>query len=373
MSWSRATWLKGLAGALSGLLVAVVAVAVTRVGLDDTGGAQSAGPIPTLPSEPSAIPSGRTSTDSELGVFEPIRGWIVYPIGNRLDAVNPADPRERHTLRLSVGLNALLGGLTADGANRPMPAGWSADGTKLALSHEYSGDAFVMSADGSIAREKVGPGGCCWFVSEPWLSPDGRTGLGQIGSRGIQFVDLAGDYSDVRRLDPPLAADVSSWTAAWSPDGSRIAFVAVASASDGAPEGNPTLHVADFATGANRRLSGLDVGHIRHVVWSPDDSALLVVGGDPLPRIVSLNPLVHPQPTSLYLVPTDGSGAREIASGYYVAAAWSPDGKQIAAIEYGAGRTLVLMDADGTGKRVLRELPSGELFTGVAWHPLPDQ
>jgi Tol biopolymer transport system component len=86
----------------------------------------------------------------------------------------------------------------------------------------------------------------------------------------------------------------------------------------------------------------------------------------------SLNPLVHPQPTSLYLVSAEGSRVRKIASGYYVATAWSPDGTQIAAIEYSGSRRLVVMDADGTGKRVLVELPADELFTGLAWHPLPD-
>ena len=381
MSRSRGTALKGTAVGLGAVALAAVAIVVTRVSLDDAGDAQSAGPIPSLPSGATAITSGRTQADldaartesggtgAELGVFEEIRGWIVYPIDGRLEAVNPAGPAERHTLELPAGMDVLLGS-GPDGATAPMPAGWSADGTKLALSSEYFGDFYVLSADGSYAREALGPGGCCLFVTEPWLSPDGTTGLGGVDPTRIGYVDLATDHSFHLGLEPPLAADRSVGNrAAWSADGSRIAFLTVADPRAGA---EPTLHVVDFSTGANEVLERLDVGHVRHVVWSPDDSQLLVVAGAPL-QDRPLNPLVHPQATSLYLVATDGSGVREIASGYYVATAWSPEGTQIAAIEYSpSGRRLVVMNADGTGSRVLVELPPGELFTGVAWHPLPD-
>ena len=84
-----------------------------------------------------------------------------------------------------------------------------------------------------------------------------------------------------------------------------------------------------------------------------------------------MNPLVNPQPTSLYLVDIDDREPHELASGHFVAAAWSPDGSQIAAIEYAAARELVVMNADGSGvPRVLAELDRGDLFTGVAWHPI---
>ena len=374
----RGTEFKGAAIGLVGVVVAAVAVAVVRTTLSDTGAAQSAGPIPRLPGEEAVIASGdpggaitETGTETELGVFEEMRGWIVYPNDGRLEAVNPADPAERRTLELPAGLDVLLGGAPAE-ASAPMPAGWSADGTKLALSSEYFGDSFVMSADGSFTRETLGPRGCCMFVVEPWLSPDGTTGVGSLGPRKVGVADLVARNSYQLTLEPPLAADRGLWGTTWSADGSRIAFVAVVDQLGGA---EPVVHVADASTGANEVLARLNVGHVRHFVWSPDDSQLLVVGGAPLPPCCpSLNPLVHPQATSLYRVATDGSGVREIASGYYVATAWSPDGAQIAAIEYSpSGRQLVVLNADGAGKRVLVELPGGELFTGVAWHPLAAQ
>jgi Tol biopolymer transport system component len=285
-----------------------------------------------------------------------------------LQGVNPSDPSERHSLKLPAGIDVLLGGNNfGGGTDRPLPAGWSADGTTLALSSEHSGDMFVMKADGSLTRVIFGRHGCCNFVVPPWLSPDGKTALFRVRREGIDYADLAATFSDRRMLDPPLPAGRSGWMSTWLADGRRVAFV-----SEGQGGDKPTVHVADFSSGANRRLTGLDVGHIRHIISSPKGSELLVVAGAPLPRNVSLNPLVSPQPTSLYILDADGSGVRTIASGYYVAAAWSPDGTQIAAIEYDGSRKLVVMDTDGTGKRVLVELPADELFTGLAWHPLPD-
>lgn len=74
------------------------------------------------------------------------------------------------------------------------------------------------------------------------------------------------------------------------------------------------------------------------------------------------------------MTPFDGgcSDLREIAPGHYLAAAWSPDGTQIAALDYSSdSRQLVVMNADGTGQRVIPDIvPSGP-FTGVAWHPVP--
>jgi Tol biopolymer transport system component len=73
----------------------------------------------------------------------------------------------------------------------------------------------------------------------------------------------------------------------------------------------------------------------------------------------------------LYVADIDGSTARRIAHRNYLAAAWSPDGTQIAAISVTPeGRQLDVMNADGTDSRVLVELDDDE-FTGIAWHPLP--
>jgi Tol biopolymer transport system component len=89
---------------------------------------------------------------------------------------------------------------------------------------------------------------------------------------------------------------------------------------------------------------------------------------------LSLNPLTRPISTSLYLLDVDDGGSRHIASGHYVAAAWSPDGSQIAAVDYYRGRHLVVMDADGTEQQTLANMIGygyDGLFTGISWHPAP--
>jgi hypothetical protein len=95
----------------------------------------------------------------DLGIFEPIRGWIVYRVGDHLEAVDPADP-SRQTLEV----------LDAPGA---VPAGWSADGSLLALTDEPNSDLYVMDRQGELTRVPVEfpfAMRCCSFVTSAWLS-----------------------------------------------------------------------------------------------------------------------------------------------------------------------------------------------------------
>ena len=109
------------------------------------------------------------------------------------------------------------------------------------------------------------------------------------------------------------------------------------------------------------------------IVWSPDGSQILVVAShETISHHSALNPLVNPLPASLFLVDVDDSDVRTIATGHYVAAAWSPDGSRIAAIDYPGERNVVVLRADGSGEPLpLAELPGDDLFTGVVWNPAP--
>lgn len=133
--------------------------------------------------------------------------------------------------------------------------------------------------------------------------------------------------------------------------------------------------IVEVETGAIRELVDSSFGYVRHVAWSPDGTQLLVTAGDRSLRSrtqPSVNPLVAPLPTRLYLVNVDGSGRREIASGYFVATAWSPDGTRIAALEYSSeGRSVVLMGRDGSGPTTLPGVEPTGPFTAIAWHPRP--
>lgn len=329
------------------------------------------------PGRPSSV--GAPAATSPLGVFEPLRGWIVYPVAHELKAIDPEGRSAPYTLTLPEPMVAALG----PGAN-VVPAGWSARGTELALTSEYTGATYVMDASGAITRIG-GAGGCCWFVTDNWLSPDGTTVIdGFDGGHGLRLRNLVdADASRVIELDPPVGGPSTMEsgviaTTAWSPDGAQIAYTSFRRVGR---TFLPSVHVVDLGTGSTRPLAHPQFGHIRQMSWSPDGRHLLVIAG-PWHQSTSRpsgNPLVAPQETGLYLLGTDGSTPAsaasppdEIAAGYYVAAAWSPDGEQIAVIDYGpSGRRLVVMDADGSASRDLAGLPRSELFTGLAWHPMP--
>lgn len=352
-------------GAVSAATIAVAAIAVTA-SFDDAG--------PTERHD-TALDSAARSTD--FGVFEPMRGRIVYVAGDELRAVDPADPTSVHTVALPDDL----------AAGMLMAAGWSADGTRLALTSEHAGKSYVMDADGTITQTP-GDLGCCAFVTDPWLSPDGTTAVERVTADQLRLRHLeGGDTTRVIELAPPLGdlegLDLPfSWvpTHAWSPDGSRIALALYRQV--GTHE-LPSVYVVDLDTGAARELVRAEFGHIRQMTWSLNSSRLLVVAGPwrfpttPPPG----NPLLHPHEAGLYQVDVDPSARAvwastplPIASGHYVAATWSADGSQIAAMDFTpSGRRLVVMGADGSASRVLLDLRWDSNFTGLAWHPIPSR
>jgi dipeptidyl aminopeptidase/acylaminoacyl peptidase len=305
---------------------------------------------------------------TDLGVFEPARGRVVFLVGSdtsHLEAVDPADPSSSIVIDADLGRGDL------------MPAGWSADGSKLALTDEVLGDLYVMDQTGSLDR--VGPphvlGDCpCRFITPAWMSPDGRERLPFFSNSGWLRVFDVDDNHITRTVDVRQFEGFA--LAAWSPDGSQVAFMS-----------GKNIGIVDLASGASREVdvaigAGRELfsgwGIERHLSWSPNGAQILVVAvhDDPFPVPAGFwngyaNPLQGPLAASLYLVDVDDGAVHEIASGHYVAAAWSPDGTQIAAVDYPGSHEVVVLNADGSGRRVLASLPVGDYFTGVVWHPLP--
>jgi len=313
------------------------------------------------PSQPADDPSLSASAtpENDLGVFEPARGRIVYRVGSHLEAVDPEDPSSPVVIEPVD---------TSPWAMPPhaMPAGWSADGTKLAITDEDGEVFYVMDRTGSLERVAEYPQ-CCWFVTSAWMSPDGTERLGYAPS--LEIIDLVGNRPS--RVIGEVELSFQHPMSVWSPDSLLVAYIW----SKGGDSATPAVGIIDLTSGARRELiSGW--GLIRQLVWSPDGSQILVVAGPTAPDLGNrtLNPLTNPQPASLYLVDVDDGEAHEVAWGHYLAAAWSPDGTRIAAMDYVGGyHRVVVVNADGSGDRqVLAELAgNGYLFTGVVWHPVP--
>jgi Tol biopolymer transport system component len=129
--------------------------------------------------------------------------------------------------------------------------------------------------------------------------------------------------------------------AAWSPDGSRVAFQLAGKIwivdSDGT--GAHSLGVEGYAP-----------------TWSPDGTRIAYSANG----------------SAIDVVNADGTGFTQLSSGNDVEPSWSPDGTKIAFSRYrpitgGFAADIWTMDADGENEQLLYE--NGETLVGVEWAP----
>ena len=143
---------------------------------------------------------------------------------------------------------------------------------------------------------------------------------------------------------------------AWSPDGSRLAFIAGRAHHVGAYAGDGDLFVVRADGTHLRRLTSS--ASISAPSWSPDASKIVAVRN---------------QGTELVVLRATGGGLHVISSrrGYYQLPAWSPDGRWIAVQSAPAGvldrESLYLINPDGSH---FHQIPGGSLSEGYpSWSP----
>ncbi len=306
--------------------VAVFASIVLAIGL-----AMRSQPTPADTPPPTVAPNA----------FADITGWIVYRSGSEIMAVDPANPQD----------SAALDG----SSNRHDPIAWSPDGTQLLFADVHLGysigDLLVMHGDGSRTDLPSGDWGS--------FSTDGSMIAYAVGGAdgGVYVIDADGG-------DPHLVTEADSpgpcgQLAAWSPDGSQIAFTdfqgPYGPTCSESPQGVSFVN-AD-GTGLREQLVHVPWGGGSGIAWSPDGSQLVLsttgyAEGD-IPR------------GRIYVLNADGSGLRQISSGGNDRwPAWSPDGTRIAFVR---GDQLFTMAADGSDVREVKGVsPEG----AIAWNPL---
>jgi Tol biopolymer transport system component len=184
------------------------------------------------------------------------------------------------------------------------------------------------------------------------LTPDDRF-LRLTDATGSQFLWLSASESVCNRLNSSL-----SQTAAWSPDGRYIAVMC-----EGSTDGRETWYtsVLDTQGGETRRLNPNDRDNTlirtEHDPWSPNGSQLLIVTQE-YPETTDAT--VSTNPRDVWAVADAATGnitpLAAFEAGQTTAAAWSPDGTQVALYGKRVGEEawdMVLVNADGSNQRRL--------------------
>lgn len=235
---------------------------------------------------------------------------------------------------------------------------WSADGTRLAF--DGCGSVRIVNADGSGTPNDLPAPPCTTCFPDnnstaPSWSPDGtRIAYLEIQEYGSEETGFYGQFyihvanvdgsSDVR-----LTGDLGVASApSWSPDGTKIAFSRDAIYTMN-PDGSGTAKVPNT-----------DSGYLPS--WSPDGRQLLFTRGGDLYKI-------NVDGTGPVRLTTTGAPGPSQVSNY---GAFSPDGQRIAfsvSTVNPFSQALVVMNADGSGKRALPTTFGP--FGRVSWQAIP--
>jgi TolB protein len=191
-------------------------------------------------------------------------------------------------------------------------------------------------------------------VQTPAWSPDGRNILflrrHTRGHWDVFLVDAEGGNGRV------LARNAHFDTPAWSPDGRKIVYRRRPCPEPGSCVGNPELYVINVDGSGLRILARR--GHAP--AWSPDGRTIAFVSN------------------FIYVMDADGKERRRVAraGGASNSLVWSPDGQRIAFLTdagtVGVGQfcyPVWVVNADGTGERILTGSLKGPCHKSPAWSP----
>ena len=240
---------------------------------------------------------------------------------------------------------------------------WSSDGSKIVFSRYPSG-VFVVEADGSHlwSLPLDVPLGVGYregnFAAA--ISPDGNRVVYSVvkGSKRSNLFVSNLDGGDLRKLTDDKGND---YYPAWSPDGTRIAFISDRTTSTSVP-GAHLFVIASDGSDLRELVRTVGLWHIPPV-WSPDGTRIAFVALD--------YPIEGGERYTVHTIQPDGLGLTslgESASGV----TWSPDGTRIAFIaREGHIDSLITVEPDGSEKVALHSFGSSTeaFYDNVLWSP----
>ena len=293
--------MKKIGLAASAAFLVLVTIVATRAGLEFSGGAQSAGPVPGTPTASatrvalpdSDVPAVDYTLDLETGLMTPLPEAIINSLGPAYVGMSTYD---QTSSRYAV---------SPDGSRLAYIADDPVDQTTVQL--------FVAGIDGTEIRQLTRHPPICCPAAPDW-SPDGTKVVFQ-SPQGIYIVEVAsGSLTKVVPPDPNYVADKEP---TFSPDGTRIIYT-----HDG-------VRAVPVSGGPSTLLFGGGIGGMSgasNASVSPDGTQVTMfghIGGSCCYRVLGnidgteLKPLGNVDGTGVGLWGSNASGT------------WSPDGDRI--------------------------------------------
>ena len=359
------------------LLVALTIAAIAYVGSR-----------PRVPPPFGPARSGVIAVDlhQDIGTIEPDGTRLrMLTFGPALDSHPTFSPDGRRIAYLSedAGLSSALSVMDADGRNPitlaeglggtldnvlnsayAIALSWAPDSRHIAVAARIGDDAqsriYVVAIDRPGATELGGPG--VYGMSPSW-SPDGsliafkRTYPCCAGPPPSLWL-MGADGTNPHQLSPRGGTDEGVTRPAWSPDGTRVAFVAPGK------QLNDDVFVIGVDGKGELNLTNSPDDEL-WPSWSPDGTRLAFTR-------VSLGTDLSARP-GVFMIDADGSHQMTIADASVgvTTVVWSPDGTRILGIDegLGGGRSNNFVIIDPTGEVTPTTIPVTDI-SGATWQRL---